>query len=381
MKNKKTIKLGYQILLIIILAVIFGFGAGVAGELWLNDFLTGEQQSDRKIQTLSERLDELTERQDKKLKEILADKDLSISQTLENVRPSIVNVYQSERRTDSIQDVLLSKDLLGVGVILTADGWILTDRKVVGEKTGEQLVITFEKDIYSVEKKVCDQSTNACFAKINAENLPVVNLTAREFLTSGQTGLVVSLNEIIPTSIKCLYCFQPKTAADLIRSSEKFYKNIELTKDLDNKYVGSPVVNLQGQVFGIVSSDNQIIAIDHLQSIIKRAVGEEEISRNYLGIHYLDLSEAAGWEKFADQKKGALILGNENHPAVAPAGPAQKAGLLANDIIVSVEEEQVTETKTLTSLIQSYKVGEELKMKILRRGEEKEINVVLTAWK
>ncbi len=370
-------KFGYQILLIIILSILFGFAAGLVGELWLDDFLTNGIASDQKLQTLSERLDELTQRQEKKLKDILGEKDLSINQTIEDVRPAIVSFYSGKKQIKTYADILLDEDLLGVGVILTADGWILTDKQLVAQADG-QVVVTFKKEVYLVEANVCDKSTQACFVKIAAEDLPVVNLTSREFLTSGQTALAISSTETFPTSIKNLYYTSLNSRSDLIHSSEKFYHFIKLTENLDKKWIGAPVVNLHGQVFGIVSTDNLVIAIDDIQNIMKQAIGEGQITRNFLGVNYIDLSQAVGWEKYSEQKSGALIFGGDQKPAVLANSPAQKAGLAVNDIITAVEDEQITQTSSLTSLIQSYNADEEIKLTILRGEEEVEINVVLT---
>jgi len=376
--DKKNLKLRYQILIIILISVLFGFIAGLIGELWLNDFLRTGKISEEKIQTLTERLDELTEKQEKKLKDILAEKDISISQTIENIRPALVSFYASKKKTNTWEDILLTADLKGNGVVMTADGWILTDKSVLSAKVNE-IAVTFNKNVYSIDQFVCDKGTDACFVKISASDLPVANLANRNYLSNGQTALAVSINEIFPTSIESLYYSPIEKRSDFIRSSEIFYQYVKLTENLENKWLGAPVVNLDGQVFGIISSDNLVIAIDDLQNIIKQAISESKITRNYLGINYFDLSEIIGWEKY-DQADGALIFGAGDKPAVIANSPAQKAGLIAGDIIISVEDEFINQENSLTSLIQSYKVGQEISLKILRDSQEMEKKIVLTEW-
>ncbi len=375
--NKKSFKFYKQILIVVIISILVGFGAGLVGQLWLNDFLLTGTADDQKIETLTQRLNALTEKQEKKLKDILAEKDISISQTIESVRPALVKFYLDKSRIGAWSDIMLDNEFIGSGIVLTADGWILTDKKVVTENRAE-LVVSFEKDIYQVESFVCDTSTDACFVKIKTDNLPVANLTNRDFLTSGQTALIVSTTEIFPSSIECLYYNPINKRGDLIHSSETYYKNIALTDVLDKKWLGAPVVNLNGQVFGIVTSDNLVIPIDNIQSIIKQAISESTIARNILGIHYIDLSEAIGWEKYAEQNKGALIFGAEGKVAVLSDSPAQKAGLMANDIILEIEGEIIKEENSLTNIIQSYKPEQELTFTILREEKEIEINLSLT---
>jgi len=375
--TKDNLRMKYQILLIIILSIIFGFAAGLLGELWINDFLRTGKTETQKIQTLTERLDQLTERQDKKLKDILAEKDLSVSQTIDNVRPAIVSFYTDRKQTNTWNDILMPQNFVGVGTIITADGWILTDRSVVSDQTSK-LAVTFENEVYDVESYVCDTATNACFAKIEAADLPVIDLTSREFLTNGQTALVISLNEIYPTTIESLYYSPIKVRSDYVHSSEEFYKTIKLNDQLDEKWLGAPVVNLNGQVFGFLSTDNVVFPIDNIQNIMRQAIAGEQIARSVLGLHYIDLTEAVGWEEFTEQKQGALIFGIEGKPAILVNSPAQKAGLLANDIIISVDDDPVNENNSLSSLIQSYKAADEIKLKVLRGEEEIEVDVTLT---
>lgn len=375
MKDKKN-KVSFQIIFFILIAILFGFGAGLVGEIWLNDLLlTGSVDGD-KIKTITERLDELTEKQDKKLKEILDEKDMSISQTIEQVRPAIVSFYLNKNKNQTYNDILLSNDLYGYGIVMTADGWLLTDKSVLADKAA-QVVVAFDNKIYELESTVCDTNTTACFVKISAKNLSVVNLTSRQFLTNGQTALVVSREKIISTSIENLYYDQIDVRGDLIHSSEKFYKNIKLVKSCDDEWVGSPVVNLDGHLIGILTESNIVLPTDNIQRVIKQAVSDGKVVRNLLGVHYIDLGEAIGWEKYSELDEGALIFGIAGKPAVLANSPAKKAGLKQGDIITYVENEQVNASNSLTNLIQSYKTGEEIKLEVLRGQEEIEIKVVL----
>jgi serine protease Do len=365
-----------QILAVIVVSVIFGFISGVLGELWLDSFLSIGVPDEQKIQTLSQRLDELTAKQDKKLKDILSEKDLSVYSTIESIRPAIVDFYAFRRKSNSYDDILLENDARGVGAIMTADGWILTDKSVLG-LSGEKVAVSFDKKVYSIEETICDSGTTACFVKIDAKDLPVVNLISREYLSSGQTALVISGNNILPTNIERLYYSPSEKKSDLIHSSEIHYQEIKLIDTLDKKWLGAPLVNLDGQVFGIVASENTAVAIDDIQMVVKQAVSEKKIVRPVLGVHFIDLSESVGWDKYADVKNGALIFGSDLLPAVLAQSPAQKAGLFSGDIIISIEGETITSSDTLTKLVQSYKPGQEIVMKILRGTESIEKTVIL----
>ncbi|MFZ5364942.1 MAG: S1C family serine protease [Patescibacteria group bacterium] len=373
-KKKFTV---YQIITVILIAVFCGFSAGLVGEIWISDFIKNGKVEKEKIESLSDRLDALTQKQEKRLKDILAEKDSSINQTIDQIRPTIVSFYKFKPQTGNWSDILLDQDITGLGTVLTTDGWILTDKAVLAGDTN-QIAVSFEKKIYAVVNYVCDSATTACFVKIDAQDLPVVNLTSREFMTSGQTVLAVSADLIFPTSIECLYCSVAKTRSDLIRSSEKYYQFIKLIEPLNDNWLGAPIVNLDGQLVGVLSSDNVVVAVDNIQSIMKQAISSGAITRNFLGVSYIDLSEAVGWQKYADYKQGALLFGVDGSPAVMSASPAQLAGLKSGDIILSIEDELITDKSSLTKIIQSYKSGQEVKIKIMRQGQPLEVNAVLT---
>ena len=115
--------------------------------------------------------------------------------------------------------------------------------------------------------------------------------------------------------------------------------------------------------------------IDYFNSIMKSAVQKEEISRSYLGVNFIDLESAPNLS--IEQKQGALISGDSSRRAVIANSPAQKAGLQTGDIIIKVENEEVSRSRTLPELIQDYDSGVSVNLTVLRNGKELGISVAL----
>lgn len=74
---------------------------------------------------------------------------------------------------------------------------------------------------------------------------------------------------------------------------------------------------------------------------------------------------------------GVLLRGNDEGPAVMPDSPAAKAGLQAEDIILELNNQKITQNNSLASLIQKYQVGDTITLKILRNNKQLEFKIIL----
>jgi len=105
------------------------------------------------------------------------------------------------------------------------------------------------------------------------------------------------------------------------------------------------------------------------------------IVRPFLGVRYILLNEEiAKANDIIDIDYGALIVRGETRMdlAVVPGSPADKAGLVENDIILEVNGEKVTQENNLAKLLAKYKPNEIVRLKIYHKGEEKEVEALLS---
>lgn len=365
-------KAKYQISLIcaVIIAVVFGFVSGVVGELWVNGFLLPEVQQ-RSFQDLTKRIEELTEQKNADLKQMLNAQEFSAGAVVEEVQPTIVTFYNYKKPGDTLNSVYLDNQRLGFGFVLTSDGWLVTTRNVLTEQ--KDYAVKINNEVYQVESYVVDNLTKVVFVKVDADNLPVVDLGSKNTLDLGQSLLVFGANQgVVSTAINDLYFFQVDSVSDLLHSSEQYYRYILLKDSFKNQDLGAPVVSLDGKVIGLLlSADGQVLPIDYFTSVIKSAVQTQQIDRSYLGVNYLDLQTVTNLD--TEIEKGAKLS------AIKANSPAQSAGLQVNDIIIKVENEEVNNFHSLTELIQDYKPQTSVNLTVVREGEEQEVSVVLQA--
>jgi len=156
-------------------------------------------------------------------------------------------------------------------------------------------------------------------------------------------------------------------------SSETLQNLIQTDAAINAGNSGGPLLNLKGEVIGInvaMASGAQNIGFSLPINSVKKAIESVKntgrIITAYLGVRYTAASSG-----------GALVQGNKSSPAVIPNSPASKAGIKAGDVIVAINNEQVTQDKTLGLLLQKYNVGETITLKILRAGKEMEIKVTI----
>jgi S1-C subfamily serine protease len=375
MAEKSKQKVRSSFLAIIVMVVVLGFSAGVVGELWVNGFLL-PQISLQGFDDLTKRLDDLTTQKNKDLKQLLSEQDFSINKVVEKIQPSLVTFYNYKKPSELLSSVYLDKEALGSGFVFTSDGWLLTSKQVINDPKKEY-VAQIGQEVYQVKKIVADEITDAVFVKIERSNLPVVDLGTRNILNYGQSVLVATdCSGVSRTTINDLYYAPRNDVSDLIRASENFYQYILIKGDFPAIGLGGAVVNLDGKVVGVlISLDGKVLPIDYFSSVMKSAVQKEEISRSYLGVNFIDLELAPNL--LVAQKQGALISSDISRRAVIANSPAQKAGLQAGDIIIKVENEEVSKSRTLPELIQDYEPGVTVNLIVNRDGKEVEVKVAL----
>ena len=148
-------------------------------------------------------------------------------------------------------------------------------------------------------------------------------------------------------------------------------------------------MNIEGEVIGInvaIAQGAQNIGFAIPSNQIKRVADQVKetgrISVPFIGVRYIPINKTIQKENNLPYNYGDLIMrGNKvTDFAVIPGSPADKAGLVENDIILEIEGQKIDEgknPKSLTDIITSYKVGDEITLKIWHKGQEKEVPLVL----
>jgi len=277
----------------------------------------------------------------------------------------------------------------GTGFVISADGLILTNKHVVSDEEAEYTVVTNEGEKYEAQVLARDPFNDIAVLKIEMDNLAPVKLGDSDKLQLGQTVIAIgnALGEYCNTVTKGVISgIDRRIIAGSVGRSEVLEDVIQTDAAINYGNSGGPLINLKGEVIGIntaISNQGQLIGfaipINQAKQVIESVKEHGRIIRPFLGVRYIPLNESIAQENNLEVNYGALVVRGEQagQLAVIPGSPADKAGLVENDIILELNGEKVTQEHSLSGLIQQYQPGEEIELKILHKGEEKMVKVVL----
>jgi len=279
----------------------------------------------------------------------------------------------------------------GTGFIISSeDGLILTNKHVVSDTEAEYTVITNNGDKYKAEIVARDPFNDIAILKIQASGLSEIKLGDSDELKIGQTVIAIgnALGEYRNTVTKGVISGISRRviAGDAYGSSEILENVIQTDAAINFGNSGGPLINLQGEVIGIntaINREGQLIGfaipVNQAKQVIESVKEYGYIVRPYIGVRYTLINKDIVEKNNLEIDYGALIVRGlgESDLAIIPGSPANKAGLVENDIILEVNGEKINEEYSLSRAIQKYKPGDEVELKVFHQGEEKIIKVIL----
>ena len=278
----------------------------------------------------------------------------------------------------------------GTGFLISSDGLILTNKHVVDATDVDITVVFNDGSEHSGQVLGVDPFNDLAVIKIDGKDLPIVELGDSDSLKLGQTVIAIgnALGEFRNTVTKGVVSGINRTivAGNNQGSSETLDQVIQTDAAINPGNSGGPLINLSGQVVGVntaVSQQGQLVGfsipINIAKQVTESVAKYGKIVRPYLGIRYTLVNQELKEANTLSVAYGALVSRGQNPTdlAVIPASPADKAGIVENDIILEFNGEKITEETSLATYMRRAAVGDQVKLKILHKGEEKEVTVML----
>ncbi len=278
----------------------------------------------------------------------------------------------------------------GSGFIVSPDGLIITNKHVVSDKEADYTVLTNDEKKYEAKVLARDPVKDLAVLKIEKTSLPTVALADSDNLEVGQTVIAIgnALGEFRNTvSVGVISGLKRSvTASGAGFGTEQLINVIQTDAAINPGNSGGPLLNSAGQVIGVNVAMAQgaenigfALPINDVKKVISDVEKHGRIVTPYLGVRYVLVNSEIKEKNNLPVDYGALIVrGKEmSDLAVIPGSPADKAGLAENDIILKVDGTKVSAQDPLANLINKYSVGEEINLRILHRGEEKDVKVKL----
>ena len=322
---------------------------------------------------------------------LVSQNEQSIAAVASKVGPSVVSI-NTQSQTQSLYGTQ-TEDGAGSGIIISSDGYILTNKHVVSGST-QLSVQTSDGTVYdNVTVVGTDPLNDLAFLKINgASNLSAATLGDSSSVRIAQTVVAIgnSLGQYQNTVTSGIIS---GTGRSVTASESNDSSNSETLTDLlqtdaaiNPGNSGGPLVNLAGQVIGInsaVAADAQSIGfsipINSAKGIIKNLLKTGKVQRAYLGVNYVSITPELAKQYNLPVKQGAYVA-SDSGSAVVSGSPADKAGIKDKDIITKVGDIDVGDRGNVSSLVSEYTIGDKVPLTVLRDGKTMTITVTLEAY-
>jgi len=282
----------------------------------------------------------------------------------------------------------------GTGFIVSKDGYILTNKHVVSDEEAEYTVLMNDGKKITAKVLARDQVNDLAVLKIDGNDFQALEMGDSSKIKVGQSVIAIgnSLGEFRNTVSTGVVSGLSRsiTAGGSGVGSEQLSGVIQTDASINPGNSGGPLLNISGQVIGINTAMAQgaenigfTIPINEVKSVYESVKKNGRIIRPWLGIRYALIDKEVAKSNKLDVDYGALVVRGDKQTdlAVVPGSPADKAGIEENDILLEINGQKIDENNPLTKLVAKYQVGEEINLKIMRKGAKKDIKVKLEEMK
>ena len=304
---------------------------------------------------------------------------------VKKARPAVVSIVIS----DQVEKKQLGS---GSGFLISSDGMIVTNRHVVERTDVDYTVLLNNGKEYVATVIAKDSILDVAIIKIVANNLPYLTLADSDKLEVGQSVIAIgnALGEFKNTVSAGVVSGLSRslTASGSGGFQEFLYKVIQTDAAINLGNSGGPLLNLKGDVVGInvaiaqgSSNVGFSLPINSVKSVIDQVRKTGKISRPYVGVRYVNVTEDLKDKLNLSVDYGILVQRGATNAdvAVIPGSPADKAGIIENDIILSVNGVILNQDNDFMSLIRDKKIGESINLKVLSNGVERTVSIKLEA--
>jgi len=273
----------------------------------------------------------------------------------------------------------------GSGFIISSDGYLITSRHVVSDPKADYTVILEPKKKYSAKVFARDPINDIAVLRIKDGNkkFPYLQLGDSDKIELGEEVIAVGnalgeFHDTISSGIISGLSRYIQATDHISRQSERLRGLIQTDAAINPGNSGGPLVNMEGKVIGIntamVAGAQNIgfaIPINYAKKDLEEVKKYGKIMVPFLGIKYVILSKELSQKNKLPVNNGALIVREVlGEPAVIEGSAAAKAGLKEFDIILEANGKKITLKNPLSNILQNCKIGEKIKLKVLRSKKE-----------
>ncbi len=273
----------------------------------------------------------------------------------------------------------------GSGVIISADGYIVTNNHVVNGADKIEVVLN-DKRSYKGKVIGTDPNTDLALVKIEADNLPFVVYGNSDNVKIGEWVLAVG-NPLNLTSTVTAGIVSAKgrniniIGEDGSRTPFPIESFIQTDAAVNRGNSGGALVNTRGELVGIntaIASQTGMYAgysfavpVNLVKKVMDDLLEYGKVQRAFLGVQIQEVNSDVAKEKGLKSTRGVLVA------RVNDGGAAELAGVQSGDVIISVAGVDVNSTSELMEQVGRHRPGDKIDIKVIRENKDKNLAVVL----
>ncbi|AMP03005.1 Do family serine endopeptidase [Collimonas pratensis] len=318
----------------------------------------------------------------------------SYRQASQRAMPSVVNIFTSKEAKPAspevLEDPLLRKffgdrgddsddkqSSLGSGVIVSSQGYILTNNHVV--ESADEIEVALADGRTTTAKVVgTDPETDLAVIKIELPNLPAITLGRADEASVGDVVLAIGNPFGVGQTVTMGIISALGRSHLGINQFENF---IQTDAAINPGNSGGALIDTNGNLLGINTAIYSrtggslgigfAVPMTTAKTVMESIINTGHMVRGYIGVEPQDITPELAESFGLTRKTGAIIAG------VIKSGPADKAGLKPGDILVAIEGKPITDSTDMTNLIAQLKPGSKAKLTVLRKTQESTVEAII----
>ncbi len=267
---------------------------------------------------------------------------------------------------------------LGSGVIVTKDGYILTNNHVAENADKIEVVLSDGRE-FTAKLVGADKASDVAVLKINAHDLPSATLADSDKIETGD--IVLAIGNPFGIGQTVTMGMVSATGRTSMVEGNQYQDFIQTDAAINPGNSGGALVDVEGRLVGINtailsrSGGNQGIGFaipsDQARRVMVSLVRDGRVVRGYLGVLIQNLTPSLADEFKLHDEHGALI------GEVLPNGPAGKAGIKPGDVVLRFDGKKIKDSNQLRLQVSETAPGTKVPVEIFRDGEKKSLEVAL----
>ncbi len=271
----------------------------------------------------------------------------------------------------------------GSGVIVSSNGYIVTNKHVVGDGKGRIQVTLFDKRVFEARLVGMDPETDLAVLKIDAEGLPFLKYGNSDAVQVGEWVLAVGNPFNLTSTVTAGIVSAKGRDMNIIPGQFSLRSFIQTDAAVNPGNSGGALVNLKGELIGIntaIATPTGVYAgyafavpVNIVKKVVHDLIKYGKVRRGYLGISFRNMSNEEARRLGLPHPQGAYVVD------VVPESPADEAGIQKGDVILAINDVPVESTAQLQELIAQHSPGDEVTVRLFREGKTIEKKVQLAS--